>query len=81
VVPSLAGSTSAGSDGDSATACLLDLALLVFASYRSGLVRSYTWLWPCTARSTWYRENSGASADRTPPSELWPLQVENAHSW
>ena len=28
----LAGSTSAGSDGDSATACLLDLALLVAAS-------------------------------------------------
>ena len=32
VVPSLVGSTSAGSDGDKATACLLDRAVLVFAS-------------------------------------------------
>ena len=32
VVPSLAGSTSAGSDGDTATACLLDRARLVFGS-------------------------------------------------
>jgi hypothetical protein len=36
---------------------------------------------PCTTRSTWYRANNGASFERTPPSELCPLQVENAHSW
>ena len=55
-VPSLAGSTSAGSAGEIATAC-------------------YPWLWPCTARSTWYLANNGARASRTPPSELCPLQV------